>query len=139
MFKKILLCGCMAVLAYGADKAWDKLKDLKTGTELRIYKAGAKQPILASMDEATDDRLVIVIKGKEQTSIEKDQIDRIDYRPPKSGSRVTTESRTTVEPPGQTAGPAPRGSSGGGGPATSSSSSLNIGKPDFETIYRKAR
>ncbi len=139
---KVLLCGLVAMAAYGADNPWTKVKELKTGTELRIFKVGAKQPILAAMDEATDDRLVIVVK-KEQTSIDKDQIDRIDYRPPKTTSRVTrvtNETRTTNDPPGQTAGPAPRGSSGGGGPSTSTSNSVNFGsKPGFETIYRRSK
>ncbi len=122
--------------AYGADNPWTKVKELKTGTELRIFKIGAKQPILATMDEATDERLVIVVK-KEQTAIDKDQIDRIDYRPLKTSGRVNTETRTTNEPPGQTAGPAPRGS-GSGGPSTSTSNSVSFGsKPDFETIYRR--
>ena len=133
---RILLCALLALAAYGADNPWNKVKELKTGTELRIFKTGARQPILATMDEATDDRLVIVVK-KEQMAIDKDQIDRVDYRPPKSGGRVTTENRTTNDPPGQTAGPAPRGATGGG-PSTSTSSSLNVGsKPDFETIYRR--
>src|SRR5258708_23144736 len=136
---KILLCGLMAMAAYGADNPWTKVKELKTGTELRIFKIGAKQPILAAMDEATDDRLVVVVK-KEQTAIEKDQIEQIDYRPPKTTSRVTSETRTTNDPPGQTAGPAPRGSSGGGGPSASTSNSVNFGsKPGFEKIYRRSK
>ena len=135
---KILLFALLSMAAYGADNPWNKVKELKTGAELRIFKTGAKQPILAMMDEATDERLIIVVK-KEQMAIDKDQIDRIDYRPPKSGGpRVTKETRTTLDPPGQVAGPAPRGSGGGGGPSTSTSSSLNLGsKPDFETIYRR--
>jgi hypothetical protein len=136
---KILLCSIIAMSAYGADNPWTKVKDLKTGTELRIFKIGEKQPILATMDEATDDRLVIVVK-KEQTAIDKDQIDRIDYRPPATGSRINKETRTTNDPPGQTAGPVPRGSSGGVGPSTSTSNSVSFGsKPNFETVYRRGR
>jgi hypothetical protein len=128
------------MVAFGADNPWNKVKDLKTGAELRIFKTGAKQPILAMMDEATDERLVIVVK-KEQMAIDKDQIDRIDYRPAKSRVTRTNETRTTVEPPGQVAGPAPQGGGGGGGgPTTSTSSGLGFGsKPDFETIYRRVR
>ena len=137
---KLFLCSLVALAAFGADNPWNKVKDLKTGTELRIFKVGGKAPILATMDEADDERLVIVVK-KEQMAIEKDQIDRIDYRPPKSGGdhRVTSETRTTTEPPGQTAGPMPQGSSGGGGPLSSTSSSVNFGggKPDFEVLYRR--
>jgi hypothetical protein len=136
---KILPVAFLSMVAYGADNPWNKVKELKTGTELRIYKTGAKQPILAMMDEATDDRLVIVVK-KEQMAIDKDEIDRIDFRSPKSGgSRVTKDTRTTLDPPGQVAGPAPRGGGSSGGPTTNSSSSVNFGsKPDFETIYRRS-
>src|SRR6202158_1363193 len=101
---KILPIAFLSVAAFAADNPWNKVKELKTGTELRIFKTGAKQPILAMMDEATDDRLVIVVK-KEQMAIDKDEIDRIDYRPAKSGGpRVTKETRTTVEPPGPAGG-----------------------------------
>jgi hypothetical protein len=135
---KTMSIAALSMALYAAENPWNKVKDLKTGVELRIYKTGAKQPILAMMDEATDERLVIVVK-KEQMAIDKDQIDRIDYRPAKSGGRVTQETRTTNDPPGQVAGPAPRGGGSSGGPSSSSSSSMNIGsKPDFETIYRRA-
>ena len=136
---KLLLCSLAVASVFAADNPWNKVKELRTGTELRIFKVGGKAPILATMDEADDERLVIVIK-KEQQAIEKDQIDRIDYRPTKSSDhRVTTETRTTTETPGQTAGPMPQGNSSGVGPNTSTSSSVNFGggKADFETIYRR--
>jgi hypothetical protein len=140
MLKNVLKTTSLAFLSialFGADNPWNKVKDLKTGVELRIFKTGAKQPILAMMDEATDERLVIVVK-KEQMAIDKDQIDRIDWRPPGSPGRVTKETLTKNDPPGQVAGPAPRGGGSSGGPSTSSSSSVSIGsKPDFETIYRR--
>jgi hypothetical protein len=135
---KTLLCAFLSMAAFGADNPWNKVKELKTGVELRIFKTGAKQPILAMMDEATDDRLVIVVK-KEQMAIDKDQIDRVDYRPAKSRVTRTNETRTSLDPPGQVAGPAPQGGGGGGGPTTSTSSGMSFGsKPDFETIYRRA-
>jgi len=49
--------------AAAVEKSWDKLKELKSGTELRIYKKGV--PILAVMDEATDDRLLVVVKNEQ--------------------------------------------------------------------------
>jgi hypothetical protein len=129
---------CAAVLAFGADDPWAKLKELKTGTELRVYKKGAAQPLLVKMDELTDDNLVVIDK-KEQTAIARDQIERVDYRP--SGkSRVTTETKTKVndgvgDPKAVIPGP---GQQGNPGPSTSTSSGVSIGsKPDFETIYRR--
>jgi hypothetical protein len=76
--------------AWGADQAWTKVRALKSGTELRIYRRGEHRPLPAKLDEATDENLIIVLKN-EQEAIPKDEIDRLDYRP--RGSRVTTDSR----------------------------------------------
>ena len=56
------------------DDSWLKVKQLKTGTELRVYKKAAKQPVSALFDEATDTNLIVVIKN-EQLAIPKDDID----------------------------------------------------------------
>lgn len=133
---KALLLTFAAFVAFAADNSWDKVRDLRTGTELRIYKKGAHQPVLGSMDEANDERLIAVVKN-EQVAIQKDDIDRIDYRPA-SKSRVTKETRTTQSDSTQTTpvGPVPQGTRGG--PSTSTSTSFGSGsKPDFETIYRR--
>jgi hypothetical protein len=88
----VLCCG--ALIALAADDPWAKVKEIKSGTELRVYKKGAAQPLQVKMDEATDERLVIVDK-KQQTSIAKEDIDRIDARP--SDKRpVTKETKTTT-------------------------------------------
>lgn len=124
--------------ALGADDPWGKVRDLKTGTELRIYKKEARQPVLAIMDEATDQRLIVVVKN-EQIAIAKSDIERIDYRPPRPGGRVTKETRTTQTDGASEAkaGPQPQGTRGG--PSSSTSTSFGIqSKPDFETIYRRA-
>src|SRR5260370_34195813 len=83
-----------AMAAFGADD-WGKIRELKTGTELRIYKKGAKQFLLATMDEANAERLIAVVKN-EQVAIAKDDIDRIDYRPVRPRGRVTKETTTTT-------------------------------------------
>lgn len=134
---KFILFLCTALAAFGADDPWAKLKELKTGTELRVYKKGASQPLLVKMDELTDDNLVVINKN-EQTAIARDQIDRVDYRP--SGkSRVTKESTSKVndatnDPKSGIPNPSP----GAPGPSTSTSNTVSIGsKPDFEVIYRR--
>src|ERR1039458_8864049 len=92
--RKLALFLCAALLALGADDPWAKVKELKTGAELRVFKKGAAQPLLVQMDELTDDNLVVIDK-KRQAAIARDQIDRVDYRP--SGkSRVTRETTTKV-------------------------------------------
>ncbi len=126
-----------ALTMLGADDAWDKVRELKSGTELRIYKKGGKPPLLATMDEATDDRLSLVVKN-EQISIAKEDIDRIDYRAKQIGTRLTKETKTTSTDSTQQTpvGPVPQGTRGG--PSTTTNSSIGIGsKPDFETIYRR--
>ena len=138
MWKFALFFGA-ALLAYGADDPWAKLKELKTGTELRVYKKGAAQPLLVQMGELTDDNLVVIEK-KQETAIARELIDRVDYRP--SGkSRLTRQTETKIsDAVGDPKAVIPSGMGGtqGAGTTTSSSSNLAVGsKPDFETIYRR--
>ncbi len=128
----LFLAAVTAVFA--GDDAWAKVRDLKRGTEIRIYQNGVKQPLNARMDELTEDRLVIVVKN-EQRAIARSEIDRIDARPPVSESRVSRESRT-----GRETRPAITGSPQTWGRASSSTSStVKIGsKPEFQTVYRRA-
>jgi hypothetical protein len=131
---RVLLFALAAATALAADDPWNKVKELKSGTEIRVFKKGSTQSVLAKMDEANEERLLVVVKNG-QVAIAKADIDRLDYRPSKPGTRLTTttESRNT-EPDAR---PAPPGFSSRT-PGTSSSSSVNIGsKPDFETIYRR--
>lgn len=131
--RTLLILALASATGFAAD-AWMKVRDLKTGVEVRILKHGAKQAILGTMDEANDERIVVVVKN-EQVAIQKADIDRLDARP--AGSRVTRETRTTTNDPQQPDNvrtPLSRPPSSTG----SSSSSVNIGsKPDFETVYRR--
>ena len=123
-----------AITAFAADDPWAKVRELKSGTELRIYKKGVTQPVLAKSDELTDDNLVVVVKN-EQVAIARDQIDRIDYRPIKPGGRLTTETKTKTTEPDTSPRPPGFGSTV---PGTSTSTSVGIGsKPDFELIYKR--
>ena len=122
-------------MAFAAgEDPWAKVKDLKSGAEIRVVKRGASKPIEGKLDEARDDSIVIVLKN-EQVSIDKDQIDRLDYRP-KPGSRIvkTGDAKQTdpdtTPPVGMNHGPAVTG--------TNYSSGLSLGsKPDYETLYRR--
>ena len=124
-----------ATAVFAAEDSWNKVKDLKSGTELRIYKRGVKQPVMAKFDELNDENLVVATKS-EQVAIAKADIDRIDYRPMKSGNKPVVENKTTtsVEPP-TTSATAPHNAQV---PSTSSSSSLSFGKPEFEVLYRRS-
>jgi hypothetical protein len=121
--RKLFLFLLAALTVLGAGDDWAKVKSLKAGAELRVYKKGSMQPVMAQMGELTDDNLIVIVK-KTETAIAKDQIDRIDARP-SSGSRVTKE--TTAK-------------DGGGPDGATSSVSTNYStgsKPDFEMVYRR--
>ncbi len=122
---RILVLLLAVVTAWAAGDSWTKVRELESGSELRIYKKGAKQPLSAKFDQATLESLMVVMKN-EQVAIPKDEIDSLDARPPQRGSRITKESTATS------------GVSSDGGPSSSYSSSVGIGsKPNFETIYRR--
>src|ERR1700690_2825267 len=100
---KLLFVLLAASAAFAADDPWAKVKDLKGGTELRVYKMGIAQPILAKFADVTGDNLIVVVKN-EQIAIAKDIVDRIDYRPNK-GSRTTKETISKQTDPDPIPGP----------------------------------
>jgi hypothetical protein len=131
---RLLSFAFVALTLFAADNPWDKVRELKTGTELRILKKGSRQPVIGSMDEANDERIVVVIKN-EELAIQKDEIDRIDCRPA-TKSRVSKETRVTQSDSTQTPPVGPQGSQNG--PSTSTTTSYGgASKPDFVTIYRR--
>jgi hypothetical protein len=134
MMRICIIALTLALAAWGADDAWNKVRDLRTGVELRIYEKDLKQPLLAKMADSTEDSLIVTVKNEEK-AIPKDKIERIDYRPSK-GSGRTSETTTTADNPDAKApiGPARDARV----PGTSSSSNMSFGrKADFETIYRR--
>jgi len=132
---RIFILVLAALTIFAADNPWTKVRELKSGSDLRIYKRGANQPIIATMDEANDERLIAVVKN-EQIAFAKADIDRIDARPETKGGRMMkTTTTTTTELHDKVAAPGPQGQLG---PSTSTSTGFsNRPKPDFETIYRR--
>ncbi len=120
---------------FAADDPWAKVQSLKSGTEIRVIKKGSTQPLIGKFDEATAERLMLVLKN-EQIAIPKDQVDRLEYRP--AGSRVSVTGKTVHEDPSAAREPrAGMGHEPEGG-ATNTSTNVNIGsKPDFELLYRR--
>lgn len=133
--RKLLVLLLAAAAAFAAGDAWNKVKELKTGTELRVYKIGASRPVQCRMNELTDDNLVVIVK-KTETAIPREQIERIEARP-SSGSRVKKETVTKeTYPDAKSAVPQPN--KGPDVPGTTTSTSVTVGsKPDFELVYRK--
>jgi hypothetical protein len=131
---KVFLFALAAVAAFGADDPWAKVKEIKSGTELRVVRKGSAQPLLVKMDELTDENLLVVNKNA-QLAIPRDQIDRIDSRAAKP--HWVKETTNTVNS-GEAKPPAP--GSEGTAPAPTSSTSTGFSKgsrPDFETVYRR--
>jgi|RhiMetdeSRZDD1v2_1073273.scaffolds.fasta_scaffold1904518_1 hypothetical protein len=128
----LLLVGAAA---FAADDPWIKVKELKSGTEIRIVKKGGGSPLVGKLDEARDENLTVVLKN-EQVTIEKDSIERLDYRPLKPAGRVTTETKSKTDAPDPTP---PKGMNHGANvPGASSSTTVSFGsKPDFEVLYRR--
>ena len=121
----------------GAEDSWSKVRELKSGVEIRIFKKGSSQPILAKADEATDDKLMAVVKN-EQVAIPKIDIDRVDARPAQTSRRISKETReSNTEPNKEAISTAhPRVPDV---PGSTSSTNFSIGgKSDFETIYRRS-
>jgi hypothetical protein len=125
----------VAALLAGANTSWTKVKDLKSRSELRVYRKGVREPVNATLDEATDDRIVVVVKNQ-QIAIPKDDIDRIDARPTAPPRKLNVESTAKETPPD----PLPQRHGDPAVPGTSSSSNISVGgnKPNFETVYRRS-
>ena len=125
----------VTVTCLGAEDSWSKVRELKSGTEIRIFRKGARQPVLAKADDSTDDKLVVVVKN-EQVAIPKSDIDRLDARPAQTKPRISKETHESTELSKDANNAAhPRAADV---PSSSSSTNFSIGgKPDFETIYRR--
>jgi hypothetical protein len=126
----------VAAALCAADNTWSKVQELRHGTEIRVLKKGVREPILATLDEANAERILIVTKTA-QLVVAKEDVDRLDARParPAASRKPAVESTAKTVEPDYT--PRPQGSSQV--PTTSYGSSVNFGgsKPDFETIYRR--
>jgi hypothetical protein len=126
---------CLGV--HASDDDWSKVKQTTTGADVRVFKKGSSKPVLAKLDEATDEKLLVVVKN-EQVAIPREQIDRIDYRPP-GGNKVTKETKVTQnDPPGS--GTPQRGPTYGASVPSQQNVTTGVtvgGKPDFELLYRR--
>jgi hypothetical protein len=136
MLKSAIVLLLAAMASSAAEDAWAKVRAVKSGAEIRVVKRGAVEPVLAKMDELTDENLVVVVKNA-QVAIPRNQIERIDARPAKTGKRVVQQ--TTSSGPEVTKGADRSTRPNSDHPSSSYGSSVNfVSKPDFETVYRRA-
>jgi hypothetical protein len=131
---RIVLILLSAAALFAGDNPWAKVTALPNRSELRVYQKGVRNAITATLADATEERIVVVVKNKQMT-IAKEDIERIDARPvePKKKPEATT-TQTTTDPD-----IAPRLGAGAPMSTTSTSSGMSFGgsKPDFKTIYVK--
>lgn len=138
---RTILCLLAAVFAMAADNPWGKVKELKSGSELRIWTRGEAKPLDAVFDDLSETSLLVVVKN-EQKAIDRDTVERIDAREPGKRTKPVVENKVErgINQPERAAAP-PRSlrESPPGAPTMSSSSNVTFsgGKPGFETVYRR--
>jgi hypothetical protein len=135
--RKMLFSLCLALALFGADDPWAKVKELKSGTELRVYKKGSAQPLNVKLGDLTDENLIVINKN-EESAIARDAIDRIDARP-NVKPRLTTESKTsTTNTTGDPKAIIPSPTPHSGAATTETSGNVAVGsRGDFEMVYRR--
>jgi hypothetical protein len=136
---KMVIIWCAAALVFGADDPWAKVKELKTGAELHVYRRGAVEPLAVKMDELTERNLLVINKSA-QTAIPRNEIERIDARLT-PGTRTVSDTKATeknaaTDPRSTIPGPnSPPGAMHS--PSTGVSNGVTWTKPGFETVYRR--
>src|SRR4051812_5360779 len=104
----LFLIPVLTVFAAETEDPWKKVRAIKTGTELRIFRSGTAESIMAQFAELTDDNLVVIIKNV-QVALPRDKVVRVDYRPQKGHLSTQTRvsganesySRAQPNPPGR--------------------------------------
>ncbi|GAB4373312.1 MAG: hypothetical protein OHK0021_15470 [Bryobacter sp.] len=113
---RIFLCLCLAVSAFGqkatsgesvADSDWNKVMALPKGTEVRVAAKGIKGVLEGKVDLVNDEAIVVILP-KEQRSVLREDIDRLDFRNADKTKRTTKTERYSNDdtsanpiPPGQ--------------------------------------
>src|SRR3569833_631915 len=130
---RIALLLLAALTLFGADCPWSKVQQLPNRSELRIYRKGDKTPLNAILADTSADAIVVVAKDK-QLTVHKDEIDRLDARPPAKPSKPQTTTTDKQIDPDYTPQPGPGHTAL---PTTSTSSSVSFGcnKGEFKTVY----
>ncbi len=130
--KRIVLLLLTAMVALAAEDSWLKVRELESGAELRIYRVNTKKPLPAKFDRASDESLIVITKNG-QTSIPKEDIERLDCREAKP-RRLVKDTRVDrkIAQKG-----AERTSNTIPGTTTSVRTGLDILSPGFQKIYER--
>lgn len=123
-----------AAASSGGEDPWIKVRELNSGSELRIHTTGEKRPIAGKFDRLSEKSLIIVLKNG-QMAIPKDQIERVDCRAQSSGGSVRMETERNI---GTSEEAAMGRSKDSPLPPRSTGSGIKIRpKAGFETVYRR--
>ena len=87
---------CLALALFGADDPWAKVKELKSGTELRVYKKGSAAAADVKYGDLTEENLVVINKN-EETAIARDA-DR-PHRGPADRASPASPRKARPRPP----------------------------------------
>lgn len=119
---------------FGADDPWLKVTQLPNRSELRIYQKNVKEPVIAVLADANEERLIVVAKNK-QLAIRKTEIDRLDARPITRANKPEITSTQKQTEPDFT----PKPNAKPDVPGVSSSGGISFGgsRPDFKTVYTR--
>lgn len=128
----------LSVFAGPADSPkedWRTVMAIPSGMELRIFKTDGTPPIVALMDEANDERIVIVIKN-EQQAVYRSEIERVESRAKEAGR--TTRQTWVSKNQGDKNAPTPYTSKNTPGPATTVSNKVTFGsKTPYALVYQR--
>ncbi|MCU0227445.1 MAG: hypothetical protein MUF01_07375 [Bryobacterales bacterium] len=136
----ILGLALLLAMQTSGQENWQAVRELPSGTEIRLLQEGQVKPLLAVLEEATDEVLRVAVK-KQQLSIDRAEVRRIEAR--RKGAKPTTRTETIPStdgkgpvPGSEIPGPIPPGR----GPSGSIATTVAFGgKGKFETVYTKPK
>jgi hypothetical protein len=117
MWRLAALLAC--VLAWAADD-WQKVRDLASNSEVRVYQKDSTKPLDGKTSGATDRKLILTTKNA-VLSINKADIDRVDYHPPRKMVRTDTSESNND----------------GSSNSQSASTSYSWSREGWQTIYQR--
>lgn len=130
--KAIVTLILSAFALFSEDNPWAKVLELKSHAELRIFKKGSTTPLLATFDEANNERILIVVRNA-QMAVAREDIDRLDARPATRPAKWVKDTSVKPKSPDLPGNVAERPGESYGTSFSKSSGD----RPDFETIYRR--
>jgi len=118
MWRLAALLAC--VLAWAADD-WQKVRDLKSNSEVRIYKKDSTKPLAGKISGATERKVILMTKN-EVVSIDRSEVDRVEYHPPSKVEKNESSGTATNED---------------GSNSQSSSYGVSWSREGWQTVYQR--